>query len=65
MTYGVTDRVARITFDRPDKDNAIVADTPLELSALVERADLDRRLDRVSFDLQHQLNDRDHRGGHR
>ena len=41
MTYEVTDRVARITFDRPEKGNAIIADTPLELSALVERADLD------------------------
>ena len=33
MTYEVTDRVARITFNRPDKGNAIIADTPLELSA--------------------------------
>ncbi len=41
MTYEVTDRVARVTFNRPEKGNAIVADTPLELSALVERADLD------------------------
>src|SRR6202030_1331122 len=41
MTYEVTDRVARITFNRPDKGNAIIADTPLELSALAERADLD------------------------
>ena len=41
MTYEVTDRVARITFDRPEHANAIVADTPLELAALVERADLD------------------------
>jgi enoyl-CoA hydratase len=41
MTYHVTDRVARITFDRPEKGNAINADTPLELAALVERADLD------------------------
>src|ERR1700684_1679097 len=41
MTYEVADRVARITFNRPDKGNAIIADTPLELSALVERADLD------------------------
>ena len=41
MTYEVTDRVARITFNRPEKGNAIIADTPLELSALVERADLD------------------------
>ncbi len=31
-----------------------------------ERADLDRRLDRISFNLQRELNDRDHRGdGHR
>jgi enoyl-CoA hydratase len=41
MTYEVTDRVARITFNRPEKGNAIIADTPLELSALVERADLE------------------------
>ena len=41
MTYHVTDRVARITFNRPEHGNAIVADTPLELAALVERADLD------------------------
>jgi enoyl-CoA hydratase len=41
MTYEVSDRVARITFNRPEKGNAIIADTPLELSALVERADLD------------------------
>src|SRR4029453_5887652 len=40
MTYDVTGRVARITFNRPEKGNAIVADTPLELSALVERAAL-------------------------
>src|SRR5581483_12036391 len=44
MTYEVTDRVARITFNRPDKGNAIIADTPLELSALVERADLDQNV---------------------
>lgn len=41
MTYEVTDRIARITFNRPEKGNAIVAATPLELSACVERADLD------------------------
>lgn len=41
MTYEVTDRVARITFNRPDKGNAIIADTPVELAACVERADLD------------------------
>ncbi len=42
MTYEVTDRVARITFNRPEKGNSIVADTPpLELAACVEQADLD------------------------
>ncbi|MGB0875749.1 MAG: crotonase/enoyl-CoA hydratase family protein [Mycobacterium sp.] len=41
MTYEVTGRIARITFNRPEKGNAIIAATPLELSALVERADLD------------------------
>lgn len=41
MTYEVTDRIARITFNRPEKGNSIVADTPLELQFLVERADLD------------------------
>jgi enoyl-CoA hydratase/carnithine racemase len=29
MTYEVTGRVARITFNRPEKGNAIVAATPL------------------------------------
>ena len=41
MTYEVTDRIARITFNRPEKGNSIVADTPLELAVCVERADLD------------------------
>lgn len=41
MTYEVTGRVARITFNRPERGNAIVAATPLELAACVERADLD------------------------
>ncbi|MDF0528714.1 crotonase/enoyl-CoA hydratase family protein [Tsukamurella sp. 8F] len=41
LTYEVTDRVARITFDRPERGNAITADTPTDLAAAVERADLD------------------------
>ena len=41
MTYEVTGRVARITFNRPEKGNAIIAATPTELAACVERADLD------------------------
>ncbi len=32
MTYEVTGRIARITFNRPEKGNVIIADTPLELS---------------------------------
>jgi enoyl-CoA hydratase len=41
MTYEVTGRVARITFNRPQQGNAIIAATPIELAACVERADLD------------------------
>ena len=41
LTYEVDDRVARITFNRPDQGNAITADTPVELAAAVERADID------------------------
>ena len=41
MTYEVTGRIARITFNRPEKGNAIIAATPVELAACVERADLD------------------------
>ncbi len=41
MTYEVTGRIARITFDRPRHGNAITADTPIELAACVEAADLD------------------------
>jgi enoyl-CoA hydratase len=41
LTYEVTGRIARITFDRPEHGNAITMDTPVELSQAVERADLD------------------------
>jgi enoyl-CoA hydratase len=41
MTYEVTGRIARITFNRPDQGNAITYDTPIELADAVERADLD------------------------
>ena len=44
LTYEVTGRIARITFDRPERGNAITADTPVELAAAVERADLDPRV---------------------
>ena len=41
LTYEVTGPVARITFNRPEHGNAITAETPVELAATVERADLD------------------------
>ena len=41
MTYEVTGRVARITLNRPERGNAITLDTPIELAACVERANLD------------------------
>ncbi len=41
MLYEVTGRVARITLNRPERGNAITLDTPRELAACVERADLD------------------------
>lgn len=44
LTYEVTGRVARITFNRPERGNAITADTPIELADAVERADLDPRV---------------------
>jgi len=44
LTYEVTGRIARITFNRPEQGNAITADTPVELAAAVERADLDPRV---------------------
>lgn len=44
LTYEVTDRIARITFNRPEHGNAITADTPIELAHAVERADLDPRV---------------------
>ena len=44
LTYEVTGRIARITFNRPDQGNAITTDTPIELAAAVERADLDPRV---------------------
>ncbi|NUS44422.1 MAG: crotonase/enoyl-CoA hydratase family protein [Mycobacteriaceae bacterium] len=41
LTYEATGRVARITFNRPERGNAITQDTPRDLAAAVERADLD------------------------
>ena len=41
LTYEVDGRIARITFNRPEQGNSITPDTPLDLAAAVERADLD------------------------
>jgi enoyl-CoA hydratase len=44
LTYEVTGRIARITFNRPQRGNAITPDTPIDLAHAVERADLDPRV---------------------
>jgi len=41
MTYEITDRIARISLDRPHRGNGITMEMPIELSACVEKADLD------------------------
>ncbi|HXE45327.1 MAG TPA: crotonase/enoyl-CoA hydratase family protein [Conexibacter sp.] len=41
MTYEVTDRVARITLNRPERGNGLTPTLIGELAACVERADLD------------------------
>src|SRR5688572_4697693 len=41
LTYEVTDRIARITLNRPERGNAITLEMPQELAACVERANLD------------------------
>jgi len=41
LTYEVDDRVARVTLNRPERGNGITLEMPRELSAAVERADLD------------------------
>src|SRR2546423_14240440 len=41
ITYEVDARIARITLDRPERGNGITLEMPGELSACVERANLD------------------------
>ena len=41
MTYEVDGRIARITLDRPERGNGITLEMPRELTACVERANLD------------------------
>ncbi|MDX6696033.1 MAG: enoyl-CoA hydratase [Blastocatellia bacterium] len=42
LTYETTGRIARITLNRPARGNGITAAMPAELTACVERANLDR-----------------------
>jgi len=41
LTYERTDRIARITLNRPGRGNGITLDMPVELAACIERANLD------------------------
>jgi enoyl-CoA hydratase len=41
LTYEVTDRIARITLNRPERGNGITLEMPKEVAACVERANLD------------------------
>jgi enoyl-CoA hydratase len=41
LTYETTGRIARITLNRPERGNAITLEMPAEISAGVERANLD------------------------
>jgi enoyl-CoA hydratase len=41
LTYEVTGRIARITLNRPQRGNGLTRDTPRELSACVEQANVD------------------------
>ena len=49
MTYERDGRVARITLDRPERGNGITLEMPRELSACVERANLDRAVHVVAL----------------
>ena len=44
LTYRVTDRIARITLDRPERGYGITLEMPRELAACVEEACLDPRV---------------------
>ena len=44
MTYERDGRVARITLDRPERGNGITLEMPRELTACVDRANLDPRV---------------------
>jgi enoyl-CoA hydratase len=49
MTYEADGRVARITLDRPERGNGITMDTAPELTACVERANLDPEVHAIAL----------------
>jgi hypothetical protein len=49
MTYEVGDRIARITLDRPERGNGLTPTLIAELTACVERADLDPAVHVLQF----------------
>jgi enoyl-CoA hydratase len=49
MTYERDGRVARITLDRPERGNGITLEMPRELSACVERANLDPEVHAIAL----------------
>ncbi len=49
LTYESSDRVARITLDRPDRGNGITPRMPAELAACVERANLDPEVHAIAL----------------
>jgi enoyl-CoA hydratase len=49
MTYARDGRVARITLDRPERGNGITLEMPRELSACVERANLDPEVHAIAL----------------
>jgi enoyl-CoA hydratase len=49
LTYESSDRVARITLNRPDRGNGITPLMPVELAACVERANLDPEVHAIAL----------------
>src|SRR5436309_8801575 len=49
MTYEADGRVARITLDRPERGNGITLETAPELTACVERANLDPEVHAIAL----------------
>src|SRR5438477_7481646 len=49
MTYEVDGAIARITLNRPERGNGITLEMPRELSACVERANLDPEVHAIAL----------------